>query len=72
LIGVALSGTLPRGGLLKLTPQVVERLSSGGGALLGNPTRADPFRVRQVNAENQVEEVDCSGDLIGKIARAML
>jgi len=57
----------PDGGLLQLTPQVVENLSAGGSAILGNATRTDPFRVRQVNAENQVEEVDRSGDLIAKI-----
>ena len=56
------------GGLLTLTPQIVENLSAGGNAILGNATRTDPFRVRQVNAENQVEEVDRSGQLIAKIA----
>ena len=56
------------GGLLTLTPQMVENLSAGGSAILGNATRTDPFRVRQVNAENQVEEVDRSGQLIAKIA----
>src|SRR5512135_2123597 len=58
----------PDGGLLALTPQVVEHLSAGGGAILGNATRTDPFRVRQVNAENMVEEVDRSSVLIAKIA----
>jgi 6-phosphofructokinase 1 len=58
----------PEGGLLKLTPQMVEDLSAGGGAILGNATRTDPFRVRQVNAENMVEELDRSGDLIAKVA----
>src|SRR5512137_1021210 len=58
----------PEGGLLKLTPQMVENLSAGGSALLGNATRTDPFRVRQVNAENMVEEVDRSGDLIARVA----
>ncbi len=58
----------PDGGLLKLTPHWVESLSAGGSPLLGNATRADPFRVRQVNAENMVEEVDRSGDLIARIA----
>ncbi len=57
----------PEGGLLKLTPHVVENLSAGGGMILGNATRTDPFHVRQVNAENQVEEVDRSGDLIARI-----
>lgn len=56
------------GGLLALTPQMVENLSAGGNAILGNATRTDPFHVRQVTAENQVGEVDCSGQLIAKIA----
>jgi ATP-dependent phosphofructokinase / diphosphate-dependent phosphofructokinase len=58
----------PDGGLLTLTPQMVENLSAGGGAILGNATRTDPFRVRQINAQNMVEEVDRSGELIAKIA----
>src|SRR5512137_2502247 len=56
------------GGLLPLTPDVVERLSAAGDPILGNATRTDPFRVRHVNAENMVEEVDRSGDLIARIA----
>src|SRR5512143_265491 len=56
------------GGLLTLTPQIVGNLSAGGGAVLGNATRTDPFRVRQVSAENQVEEVDRSGQLIERVA----
>src|SRR5512137_2379761 len=56
------------GGLLPLSPAIVERLSAGGDAILGNATRTDPFRVRHVNAENMVEEVDRSGELIARIA----
>src|SRR5512136_221531 len=56
------------GGLLTLTPQLVENLSAGGSPILGNATRTDPFRVRQVNAENMVEELDRSGDLIARLA----
>src|SRR5512134_1072701 len=55
------------GGLLKLTPRLVENSSASGGAILGNATRTDPFHVREVNAENMVEEVDRSGDLIARI-----
>src|SRR5512139_4253511 len=57
----------PEGGLLDLTPRVVESLSAGGGALLGNATRTDPFRVRQVSADGLVEEVDRSAELMEKI-----
>lgn len=58
----------PGGGLLELTPLLLESCSAAGGAILGNATRTDPFRVREVNAENMVEEVDRSGDLIARIA----
>ncbi len=66
--GLLFPDRYPEGGLLTLTPRIVENLSVGGGAILGNATRTDPFRVRQVNGENMVEEVDRSGDLIAKIA----
>ncbi|HOW71108.1 MAG TPA: 6-phosphofructokinase [Phycisphaerae bacterium] len=55
------------GGLFKITLRGVDNLSTGGGAILGNAAGTDPFRVRQVNADNQVQEVDRSGDLIAKI-----
>jgi 6-phosphofructokinase 1 len=45
----------------------VEGLSAGGGAILGNATRTDPFRVRQVDADGLVEEVDRSADLMEKV-----
>src|SRR5512136_3289412 len=66
--GLLFPDRYPDGGLLTLTPQIVENLSAGGVAMLGNATRTDPFRVRQVNAENMIEEVDRSGDLIAKLA----
>ena len=62
----------PGDGLLKLTPQTVENLSAGSAAVLGNATRTDPFRVRQVTAQNMVEEVDRSAELIEKIRAAKL
>src|SRR5512143_3463072 len=65
--GLLVPERYPEGGLLDLTPRVVEGLSAGGGALLGNATRTDPFRVRQVNADSLVEEVDRSAELVAKI-----
>ena len=58
----------PEGGLLKLSAQMVGNLSVSGSAILGNATRTDPFRVRQVNAGNMVEELDRSDDLIARVA----
>ena len=66
--GVLFPERYPEGGLLKLTAQMVENLSAGGSPILGNATRTDPFRVRQVNAENMVGELDRSGDLIARVA----
>ena len=57
----------PEGGWFTLGPQLVENLRADGSPILGNAARTDPFRVRQVNAENMVEEVDRSGDLIARI-----
>lgn len=57
----------PDGGVVQLTPQTVENLSAAGGTILGNATHTDPFRVQQVNRDNQIEEVDLSEDLIAKI-----
>jgi 6-phosphofructokinase len=50
----------PQGGLVTLTPQVVENLASGGGSILGTAARYDPFRVRTINDDDFVEEVDRS------------
>jgi 6-phosphofructokinase len=56
----------PDGGLVKLNPQVVENLSGSNGNILGTAARTDPFRVRTINAENYVEEVDRSDELLEK------
>lgn len=56
----------PQGGVIPLTPELLAHAS--GGHLLGNATRTDPFHVREVNADNMVEEVDRSDDLIARIA----
>jgi 6-phosphofructokinase 1 len=51
-------------GLVKLTRETVEHLSSAAGTILGTAARSDPFRVRSINAEHQVEEIDRSDDLL--------
>jgi ATP-dependent phosphofructokinase / diphosphate-dependent phosphofructokinase len=52
----------PRGGLLDLSA-LGEGLNSSA-AVIGTATKVDPFRVRTINSENQVEEVDRSDQLI--------
>lgn len=65
--GLLFPDRYPDRGLVKLTPQMVENLSSASTAILGNGTRSDPFHVRNVNAENQVEELDRSDELLDLI-----
>jgi 6-phosphofructokinase len=55
------------GGLVKLSPVVVENLSGTDGSILGTAARTDPFRARTINADNYVEEVDRSDELLEKI-----
>ena len=58
----------PDGGLVKLTREMVEHFSSTGGSILGTAAHTDPFHVRIVNADNAVEEVDRSDELLGTFA----
>jgi ATP-dependent phosphofructokinase / diphosphate-dependent phosphofructokinase len=65
--GLLVGNNYPDGGLIKLTPRAVERLHPGNGSILGTAARNDPFHMRMVNADNLVEEVDRSQDLLNKI-----
>jgi 6-phosphofructokinase 1 len=57
----------PDGGLVKLIPSLVKNLAGAGGCILGTAARSDPFHVRTINAENMVEEVDRSDELLERI-----
>jgi 6-phosphofructokinase 1 len=57
----------PDGGLVPLSPQLIENLDPNAAGLLGQAPRADPFHVRRVNADEMVEEVDLSGELLQKL-----
>jgi 6-phosphofructokinase 1 len=57
----------PEGGLLPLTPHLIETLDPAAGSALGQSARIDPFNVRQLNAEEMVEEVDHSDELLAKL-----
>ena len=59
----------PNGGTVSLDPGIVDA-NTHGGSLLGTAARTDPFNVRTVNGENQVEEVDRSGDLLDALRAA--
>jgi 6-phosphofructokinase 1 len=55
------------GGLLPLTPQLVENLDPASGCVLGQSGRVDPFHVRKLDADQMVEEVDQSDELLAKL-----
>jgi 6-phosphofructokinase 1 len=57
----------PDGGLVTLSPQLVENLDPAGGGILGQSVRIDPFQVRTVNEDGMVEEVDMSDDLLARL-----
>jgi len=65
--GLLFSDRYADGGLVRLSRDMVEHLSSSSGSILGTAARSDPFHVRTVNSENQVEEVDCSDPLLKTI-----
>lgn len=65
--GLLFPDLYPDGGLVPLTRELVEHVSASGGSILGTAGRSDPFHVRTINAENAVEEVDRSDELLVKI-----
>jgi 6-phosphofructokinase len=65
--GLLCPGQYPDGGILPIPPESVAHETSGVAARLGTTGRLNPFRVRQVNADNYVEELDRSDELIGAI-----
>src|SRR5512136_1684898 len=67
--GLLFPDRYPDGGLVTLTPAIVENLAGGTGCILGTAARSDPFHVRTINAENMVEEVDRSDELLEMIRK---
>jgi len=58
----------PDGGLIKLTPQILENISGSASSVLGTSVRSDPFNVRIINSDGFAEEVDMSDDLLRRIS----
>ena len=57
----------PDGGLVTLSPQLIENLDPSAGGILGQSARIDPFHVRKVNEDDMVEEVDMSDELLKRL-----
>ena len=62
--GVLHPERFPDGGLVTLSPQLIENLDPNGAGLLGQAPRVDPFHVRHVNDDDMVEELDMSDQLL--------
>lgn len=67
--GLLFPDRYPDGGVVALTPAIVENLAGGAGCILGTVARSDPFHVRTINSENMVEEVDRSDELLEMIRK---
>ena len=65
--GLLHSERYPDGGLVTLSPQLIENLDPAAGGILGQSVRVDPFHVRTVNADKMVEEVDMSDELLRRL-----
>ena len=57
----------PEGGLVTLSPQLIENLDPSAGGVLGQSVRVDPFHVRTINKDEMVEEVDMSDHLLKRL-----
>jgi 6-phosphofructokinase 1 len=57
----------PDGGLVTLSPQLIENLDPSAGGILGQSVRVDPFHVRTVSKDDMVEEVDMSDDSLKRL-----
>ena len=57
----------PDGGLVTLSPHLVESLDTGGNGILGQSGRVDPFHVRTIDEDDMVQEVDMSDELLAAL-----
>lgn len=67
--GVLYPERYPDGGLIHLRPGMIDAAAHRGN-MIGTAARTDPFRVRTISAENQIEEVDRSDDLLQALRKA--
>ena len=65
--GLMQSENYPDGGLVSLSPQLVDNLDASAGSVLGQSQRVDPFNVRQVDENEMIEEVDQSDALLERL-----
>jgi len=57
----------PDGGLVTLSPKLIEHLDPSAGGVLGQSARIDPFHVRNLDENDMVEELDMSDVLLKRL-----
>ena len=57
----------PDGGLVTLSPELIENLDPATGGILGQAPRVDPFHVRTADADKTVAEADLSDELLKRL-----
>ncbi len=62
--GILEPANYPHGGLVHLTPTMVERIAHLGGTILGTTNRGNPFHRPTLAADGSVSELDRSDDLL--------
>ena len=67
--GVLFPERYPEGGWMTLTPALMGSLAGATSCVLGMASRTDPFHIRSINADNAVEEIDRSDDLLAFIRK---
>jgi 6-phosphofructokinase 1 len=67
--GILFPERYPEGGMIKITPQIMEHLADSKSCILGTAARSDPFHVRTINTDNIIEEVDRSDELLDMLKK---
>ena len=62
--GLILPERYPDGGLVSLTPQLIQNIDPTGRNILDQAARVDPFNVRTVDEDGFIQEVDLSDQLL--------
>jgi 6-phosphofructokinase 1 len=57
----------PDGGLLTLSPELIDNLDPATGGILGQAPRVDPFHVRTAKEDKTMEEADLSDELLKRL-----
>ncbi|HOJ18282.1 MAG: ATP-dependent 6-phosphofructokinase [Ignavibacteriales bacterium] len=67
--GLFLPENYPKGGLIELTREKVENITSLGGTILGTTNRGNPFKYPMKSVNGQIVEIDRSDEIMTAFKR---